>query len=1209
MSPADRTSATRINQADPAVAPSTAGAFGSVAPRRLLDTRSGIGAVKGPIGKLSSVAVAVTGVAGVPAAGVSAVVVNVTVIQPSASGYLTAYADGAVRPTASNLNFVVNQTVPNLVVVPVGADGKIRLFNGSTGTAHMLLDIAGYYLSGTPSAAGAFGSVAPRRLLDTRSGVGAVKGPIGKLSSVAVAVTGVAGVPAAGVSAVVVNVTVIQPSASGYLTAYADGAVRPTASNLNFVVNQTVPNLVVVPVGADGKIRLFNGSTGTAHMLLDIAGYYLSGTPSAAGAFGSVAPRRLLDTRSGIGAVKGPIGKLSSVAVAVTGVAGVPAAGVSAVVVNVTVIQPSASGYLTAYADGAVRPTASNLNFVVNQTVPNLVVVPVGADGKIRLFNGSTGTAHMLLDIAGYYLSADRTVSMIKPKATTNQPASDQIQSVTGEPSSNQTTILTAGTHVPAKGEVVASPASAGAPSGLLGTVADTTQNSDGTTSVNTTPATLDQAYSTFDVATSIDLSDEDVEPATVTSSGGLRPTRSGTKFSLKNVAFDCQGSGAGPTIVLDADLSKIHLDFALDIYGPSMHFLLTAYPTFDLNIGFTAQVTCTLSPKEGNVLVAHIPIAGTPPLDLVLKPVMTLTAGGQVSIDFNWSPRAVIGFDQAPGLHSTAYGFGSSASVGFSGTAGADLFLGLSAEVQLAGRIGIGGDFGPDLQAKWDAVKSCFTVEALLKADLTASADIFVKHWTFALASGEFNRRELYKKCGDSGTDVPVITTTLLPQGTVGIAYATDLTTQDHRAGSWTVTIGTLPPGLHLSNNTISGVPTDAGSSSFIVKFTDGHGLSATANVTLEIKPPASSYAGSGGGDGWGVALTSSKVFNVFHHSSSLTIACHNQSDSTSCWDPVTVQDSDGNDFSTSGQPGLWIDQTSQRVYVFATRSSDLTGGVVCIDTLAVDGLGQRFCGFTPLTAVGAASLGQQGISGISAPAITGNRMYAFNFVSDAPFLGTQNSLMCFDLQTLAACSGFISPSFADATSTFTGSTYPEPAVTTIAGRIIVPLSVDGVDQLACFDAATLNLCAGHWPITLNISYASNFGAAFPMLDSNGAAVGLCLPTGTDPCFSFAGDAIDTPAGMSDAISGTSGWNGAAVVLNNRVYVADGNSDSVRCYDFGHMSQCDGYPQYLSNLQLLYTVSADPYRPACLWVNSDNGAGQIQNFDANTGGVCASSA
>ena len=129
----------------------TAGNFRPVGPLRVLDTRVGNGAPRTAVAAGASLKVQIEGAHAIPASGISAVVLNVTVTQPTAGGYLTAYPDGATRPTASNLNFNPAQTVPNLVVVPVGADGKITLYNGSAGTVQLIGDIAGYYLGAPPS--------------------------------------------------------------------------------------------------------------------------------------------------------------------------------------------------------------------------------------------------------------------------------------------------------------------------------------------------------------------------------------------------------------------------------------------------------------------------------------------------------------------------------------------------------------------------------------------------------------------------------------------------------------------------------------------------------------------------------------------------------------------------------------------------------------------------------------------------------------------------------------------------------------------------------------------------------------------------------------------------------------------------------------------------------------------------------------------------
>jgi Bacterial Ig-like domain (group 3) len=102
----------------------TAPAYAPVTPVRILDTRNGTGTAKAPVGPGGTVILQVTGVDGVPASGVTAVVLNVTATGPTASSFVTVYPDGGTRPVASNLNFTRGQTIPNLVVVPVGATGR-----------------------------------------------------------------------------------------------------------------------------------------------------------------------------------------------------------------------------------------------------------------------------------------------------------------------------------------------------------------------------------------------------------------------------------------------------------------------------------------------------------------------------------------------------------------------------------------------------------------------------------------------------------------------------------------------------------------------------------------------------------------------------------------------------------------------------------------------------------------------------------------------------------------------------------------------------------------------------------------------------------------------------------------------------------------------------------------------------------------------------
>ncbi|GGV18223.1 hypothetical protein GCM10010495_36320 [Kitasatospora herbaricolor] len=363
----------------------TPAGFVPVPPKRLLDTREPMMGRPWPLGPGES------RVIGMDApAGATAGVVNVTATNAGTDTHIDV-RPWKGRPTGtSNLNVGPGQTVADLVTVPLDSNGGYFEISNNAGAVDVIIDFFGYY---KPDAADRFTPLTPVRLLDTRQG-GAKVGPG---ASVPLQVTGAGGVPV-GAHAVVLSVTATEPTDTGYLTVRPSGQDgRPSTSNLNFRPGQTVPNQVIVPLGADGRVEIFNNS-GATHVVADVAGYYGA---DGKGLFTPVTPVRLQDTRT----AGGPVPAYGSRSVQVGGAAGVPADAVAGVF-NLTVTGAGADGHVIGHPDGSAVPGTSSVNFTAGGTASDHAQLPLGANGRIDLVNRSAGGVHLITDLFGYFTNA-----------------------------------------------------------------------------------------------------------------------------------------------------------------------------------------------------------------------------------------------------------------------------------------------------------------------------------------------------------------------------------------------------------------------------------------------------------------------------------------------------------------------------------------------------------------------------------------------------------------------------------------------------------------------------------------------------------------------------------------------------------------------------------------------------------------------------------
>ncbi|MCB1001006.1 MAG: peptidoglycan-binding protein [Acidimicrobiales bacterium] len=333
-------------------------------------------------------------------AGATAAVVNITLVGAAGAGFVTAEACSAISgPRASsNGNATPNIVSANLSVVPVDAQGRFCLFQSQP--MDTVVDVQGFFVPS--AAAGTAGAVLhvvpPQRLLDTRTDTFcAAGGSCGRQGPVAAGTELAVTTPLVPANAVAMltNLTVTAPASAGYLTADSCVSLTPgpqTRSNTNFTAGATVANLAVVPSSsASGGSQICTWSSATAQKIVDVQGYF---APASTGGWGfqSQTAARLLDTRTGDRPGAGAMLRVQG------------PAGASAALVNLTLTDARAPGYVTADRCSALVPgpqTKSNGNTTVGRITANVAVVPLDADGSFCVY--TSNPTHVVVDLQGTF--------------------------------------------------------------------------------------------------------------------------------------------------------------------------------------------------------------------------------------------------------------------------------------------------------------------------------------------------------------------------------------------------------------------------------------------------------------------------------------------------------------------------------------------------------------------------------------------------------------------------------------------------------------------------------------------------------------------------------------------------------------------------------------------------------------------------------------
>lgn len=184
---------------------------------------------------------------------------------------------------------------------------------------------------------------------------------------------------------------------NGSLQVSSEGACAWTATRSE--------SWIVFPNGASGNgsgtlqyTVLANDGTAQRSGTITVGGRSVSIIQSGLAGTGLylVTPCRLFDSRD----AGAPIGTDTTWPLGTAGICGVPA-GATAIVANITVIDPDADGWLSLYRYGDAWPGSSTINYRTRKTRANNAIVALGSNAFQVLNRGIA--VHFVIDVTGYF--------------------------------------------------------------------------------------------------------------------------------------------------------------------------------------------------------------------------------------------------------------------------------------------------------------------------------------------------------------------------------------------------------------------------------------------------------------------------------------------------------------------------------------------------------------------------------------------------------------------------------------------------------------------------------------------------------------------------------------------------------------------------------------------------------------------------------------
>lgn len=362
--------------------------YRAISPKRLLEVDRATSMSSG-----GARTIALTGRGILPESRTRAAILRVSVSGDGEVGRVMVWPKDAKQRQTVAAIYPADSGTHGVVSVPVNSTGKVSV-GTTTKSKRLTVDVLGYHTASGVSSK-AIRTVPVHRVVSSSADKAWSGGRLRQGEPRTVRIAGRGAIPD-NVRTVVVNISLVHPTARASLSTSPTGTSPSLGSVVRAAEGEVRSATTIARLSSDGRLPL-RLSAGRSHVAVDVLGWFTRQDGTRQGRFRS-SPVELVFSPRRDGAVDADQSRTVKVRGEGTGVPG----KASSVALNVIARSRGGAGSVSVTPAGAAVVPRPLVSFGRRGAVRNIVVVPVGTDGRVRV-HASDAKTEVTVQVIGWY--------------------------------------------------------------------------------------------------------------------------------------------------------------------------------------------------------------------------------------------------------------------------------------------------------------------------------------------------------------------------------------------------------------------------------------------------------------------------------------------------------------------------------------------------------------------------------------------------------------------------------------------------------------------------------------------------------------------------------------------------------------------------------------------------------------------------------------